>query len=78
MIPFLKVEGDFFALKMEGTGEETEAENALKTLSTEIVSTEVFNLPYCKDIRHIVKLRKQEKTDSKYPRRTGIPLKRPH
>lgn len=77
MVPFLKVEGDFFALKMEGTGEELDAENALKVLSTEIVSTEVFNLPYCKDVRHIVKLKKKDQTDSKYPRRTGIPLKRP-
>ena len=77
MVPFLKVGGDFYALKMEGTGEELEAENALKILSTEIVDTEVFNLPYCRDIRHVVRLKKKGKTDSKYPRRTGMPLKRP-
>lgn len=77
MVPFLKVDGDFYALKMEGTGEELEAENALKVLSTEIVRTEVTELPYCKDIRHIVMLKKKDHTDKKYPRRTGIPLKRP-
>lgn len=77
MVPFLKVDGDFYALKMEGTGEELEAENALKVLSTEILGTEVFELPYCKDVRHIIRMKKREKTDGKYPRRTGIPLKRP-
>lgn len=77
MVPFLKVDGDFYALKMEGTGEELGAENALEVLSTEIISTEVFNLPYCKDIRHVIKMKKKDHTDKKYPRRTGIPLKRP-
>jgi len=77
MVPFLKVDGDFYALKMEGTGEELGAENALKVLSTEILGTEVFNLPYCKSTRHIIRMKKREKTDNKYPRRTGIPLKRP-
>lgn len=77
MVPFLKVDGDFYALKMEGTGEELEAENALEVLSTEIVGTEVTKLPYCEDIRHIVMLKKKGTTDKKYPRRTGIPLKRP-
>lgn len=77
MVPFLKVDGDFYALKMEGTGEELGAENALEVLSTEIISTEVFNLPYCKDIRHVIKMKKKDHTDKKYPRRTGMPLKRP-
>ena len=77
MVPFLKVDGDFYALKMEGTGEELGAENALEVLSTEVISTEVFHLPYCKDIRHVIKMKKKDHTDTKYPRRTGIPLKRP-
>ncbi len=77
MVPFLKVDGDFYALKMEGTGEEEEARNALDILKTKIVDIKVENLPFSKDIRHIVRMKKLEETEHKYPRRTGIPLKRP-
>ena len=42
IIPFLKVNGEFLSQKMEGTGEETEAENALNILQSKIV--EIYNL----------------------------------
>lgn len=77
MVPFLKVDGDFYALKMEGTNEEEEAKNALNTLNTKIENIQIENLPFSKDIRHIVKMKKLGETEHKYPRRTGIPLKRP-
>ena len=62
---------------MEGTGEEVEAENALKILKSEIVSIFNFELPFSKDPRVIIKIEKKLVTDRKYPRRAGIPLKRP-
>ncbi|WP_319205032.1 16S rRNA (guanine(527)-N(7))-methyltransferase RsmG [uncultured Ilyobacter sp.] len=77
MIPFLKVDGVFLAQKMEGTGEENESQNALNTLDSEIEEIYKLELPFCKDSRTIIKIRKNKATDGKYPRRTGIPLKRP-
>ena len=77
IIPFLKEEGIFLSQKMEGTGEEAEAENALTILKSEIVEIFNFNLPFSKDSRVVIEIRKKEKTDKKYPRRAGIPLKRP-
>ncbi|STO31264.1 Ribosomal RNA small subunit methyltransferase G [Fusobacterium necrogenes] len=77
IVPFLKVGGVFLSQKMEGTGEEVEAENALKILKSEIVSIFNFELPFSKDPRVIIKIEKKLVTDRKYPRRAGIPLKRP-
>lgn len=77
IIPFLKEEGIFLSQKMEGTGEEAEAENALTILKSEIVEIFNFNLPFSKDSRVVIEIRKKEKIDKKYPRRAGIPLKRP-
>lgn len=77
IIPFLKVNGTFLSQKMEGTGEEIEAEKALEILKSKIVEIFNFELPYGKDHRVIIEIVKTEKTDKKYPRRAGIPLKRP-
>ena len=77
MIPFLKVEGIFLPQKMEGTNEETESQSALKILKSKITNTYEEELPYCKDKRIIVEVVKEAKTDKKYPRRVGIPLKKP-
>lgn len=77
IIPFLKKDGVFLSQKMEGTGEETEAQNALEILNSEIIEIFNFELPFCKDPRVVIKIEKREKTDKKYPRRSGIPLKRP-
>lgn len=77
IIPFLKEGGVFLSQKMEGTGEEAEAANALKVLNSEIVEIFNFKLPYCEDSRVVIEIVKKEKTGKKYPRRAGIPLKRP-
>lgn len=77
IIPFLKVGGIFLSQKMEGTGEEIEAQNALEILGAEIVENYNFELPFCHDPRVVLEIKKVRKTDEKYPRRTGIPLKRP-
>lgn len=77
VIPFLKVEGRFLPQKMEGTNEENESKPALKILKSEITKIYEEELPYSKDKRIIVEVLKREKTDKKYPRRVGIPLKKP-
>lgn len=77
VIPFLKVEGRFLPQKMEGTNEETESQSALKILKSEITKIHEEELPFCRDKRIIVEIIKNGKTDKKYPRRVGIPLKKP-
>ena len=77
IIPFLEVNGEFLSQKMEGTGEETEAENALNILQSKIVETYNLQLPFSKDSRVVIRIEKIDFNDKKYPRRAGIPLKRP-
>ncbi len=77
VIPFLKVEGRFLPQKMEGTNEENESGSALKILKSKITDIYEEELPFSKDKRIIVDIVKEAKTDKKYPRRTGIPLKKP-
>lgn len=77
IIPFLKVNGEFLSQKMEGTGEETEAENALNILKSKIIEIYNLQLPFSKDSRVVIKIEKTASNDKKYPRRAGIPLKRP-
>lgn len=77
IIPFLKVSGEFLSQKMEGTGEEIEAENALNILKSEIIETYNLQLPFSKDSRVVIRIKKTASNDKKYPRRAGIPLKRP-
>ena len=77
VIPFIKVGGKFFPQKMEGTKEEEQSTNALKVLKSEIIKIHETELPYCNDKRIIVEIIKKGKTDKKYPRRVGIPLKKP-
>lgn len=77
IVPFLKVNGEFLSQKMEGTGEEAEAESALNILQSKIIEIYNLQLPYSKDSRVIIKIEKTASNDKKYPRRAGIPLKRP-
>ncbi len=77
MIPFLKVKGRFLVQKSVDTGEELVAETALEILNSKIEKEFNFELPYNFDKRKIIVIRKEKITDKKYPRRVGIPEKRP-
>ncbi len=76
MIPFIKVNGRFLPQKLN-LNEVEESKNALKELKAEIRKIYKFNLPESKDERIILEIVKNEKTDKKYPRKTGIPSKKP-
>ena len=76
MIPFIKVNGRFLPQKLN-LNEVEESKNALKELKAEIRKIHKFNLPERKDERIILEIVKKEKTDKKYPRKTGIPSKKP-
>ena len=54
-----------------------ESENALKKLNASVENIHKFHLPESGDERIILEIRKLKKTDGKYPRKTGIPAKKP-
>ena len=76
-IPFLKVNGRFLPQKMIGTDEVENSSNALKVLNSKILKEYEFKLPFSNEDRLIIEILKMKKTDIKYPRKTGIPLKKP-
>ena len=76
MIPFLKVNGRFLPQKLN-LNELEESGNALKKLSASVENIHKFHLPESRDERIILEIRKLKKTDGKYPRKTGIPSKKP-
>ena len=76
MIPFIKVEGRFLPQKLN-LNEVDGAENALKTLKSRIKKIHKFRLPKSGDERVVLEIVKNERTDIKYPRKAGIPSKRP-
>ena len=51
--------------------------NALKKLNASVENIHKFNLPESGDERIVFEIRKLKKTDGKYPRKTGIPSKKP-
>ncbi|EHO17771.1 hypothetical protein HMPREF9466_02607 [Fusobacterium necrophorum subsp. funduliforme 1_1_36S] len=77
MIPFLKVGALFLPQKMVGTEEEKEAKKALQVLKSSMQEEYIRQLPYSQDKRLILKIRKQEKTEKKYPRKAGVITKKP-
>ena len=76
-IPFLKVNGRFLPQKMVGTDEVENSSNALKILNSKIVKEYEFKLPFSNEDRLVIEILKTNKTDKKYPRKIGIPLKKP-
>ena len=76
-IPFIKVGGRFLPQKMVGTEEVEKSENALKILNSRILKEHNFSLPFSEEARLVIEIIKENKTDKKYPRKIGIPLKKP-
>ena len=76
MIPFLKTGGRFLPQKLN-ENEISESENALKVLNSQILKIHKFRLPESDDERIIIEIQKLKETDSQYPRKTGIPAKKP-
>lgn len=76
--PILKVGGTFIALKGINVDKEiADAKNALKLLDLEIVKINKFVLPECNEERNILFIRKNKKTNPKYPREYNQIKKRP-
>ena len=73
-LPFIKVGGEPILMK----GKEIEKVEALSFLGGEIAEIKEISLPFMEgDKRHLVVVKKIAPTPQKYPRRVGIPKKRP-
>ncbi len=77
-LPLLKVEGIFLAMKGPAADEEAKkAALALDKLGAVVEKTKTVKLPLLGDERNIVVIKKTRPTSVKYPRRAGLPSKKP-
>jgi 16S rRNA (guanine527-N7)-methyltransferase len=77
-LPLLRVGGIFVAQKGAEVGEEVEAAlRAMKLLGGRLRELRRVDLPGLDDPRHLVVVEKVASTPDRYPRRPGIPTKRP-
>ncbi len=78
VLPFLKLGCYAIAQKGEtGPAEVQAAESALQVLGGRIEQVESVELPRVAETRYLIVIRKSAATPVKYPRRAGIPAKRP-
>ena len=78
MLPFVKVGGKCICMKGSNIDDERKiAEKAINMLGGKIVNIENFKLANTDNERNIIIIEKIRKTDSKYPRKAGIPSKEP-
>ena len=76
-IPYLKIGGQLLALKASNAPEELEeAKNALNLLFSKVENNLQYELPNG-DPRYITLVEKKKETPNKYPRKAGMPNKRP-
>lgn len=76
-IPFVKVNGYFLGLKGSNVDELDEGNSAITTLGGNVEEVIQYELPFDMGVRNIVKVRKLEKTNKKYPRNFGKIKKSP-
>jgi len=78
MLPLLRLGGRAILMKGEKAPAETHAaEGALRILGGRVDQLISIELPTVVETRHLVVVEKVAATPSKYPRRSGIPAKRP-
>lgn len=77
-LPFVKTRGYFISYKAENVEEEIKkSEKAITLLGGKVDEVIKFNLPDTDIKRAIIKIRKENLTSKKYPRKSGIPSKEP-
>ncbi|MFP4199010.1 MAG: 16S rRNA (guanine(527)-N(7))-methyltransferase RsmG [Halanaerobium sp.] len=77
-VPFLKIGGLAYLYKGPEYNEEIkEAQTALETLGAEVNKITELDVPGLEAERYLIIIKKSSQTPEKYPRRAGIPKKRP-
>ena len=78
LLPLCRVGGHCVALKGENAAAEVQqAEHALRVLGGRLEKVITVELPEVSETHHLVVIRKVAATPPDYPRRTGVPTKRP-
>lgn len=76
-IPFLKINGKLIALKAANAEDElAQAKTALSLLFSKVIENKDYQLPNG-DSRTLTIVEKKKETPNKYPRKAGLPNKRP-
>ncbi|MGI6685420.1 MAG: 16S rRNA (guanine(527)-N(7))-methyltransferase RsmG [Bacillota bacterium] len=77
-LPFVKIGGYFLALKGPEIDEEVnKGEKAVQTMGGRIQEIKFYQLPLLGDARSLIIIKKVISTPDKYPRKTGVPTKKP-
>ena len=77
-LPLARLGGRVVALKGEGAHAEVNAaQNAIRLLGGRLAKVEPVELPHVRETHHLVVIEKRAATPDKYPRRPGMPAKRP-
>lgn len=77
-MPLVKKEGYFVAMKAASSQEELDdAKAAIATLGGKVEKDYAFELPKDEGERHIILIKKIKDTPKKYPRKPGLPNKKP-
>ncbi|MCF1684404.1 16S rRNA (guanine(527)-N(7))-methyltransferase RsmG [Tetragenococcus halophilus] len=77
-LPLVKKNGYFYALKAAKSQEElTDAKKAIATLGGKFIEDKQIYLPNTQDERNILVIEKTKETPKKYPRKPGLPNKKP-
>jgi len=78
MLPFVKIGGRMLAMKGDqGPSETQQAEQAARLLGGELSQVQRLTLPGVTEDRFLITIEKIASTPEKYPRRVGVPSKRP-
>jgi len=78
MLPFVKIGGSMLAMKgNQGPSETQQAEKSVKLLGGDISQVQRLTLPGVTEDRFLIRIDKIASTPNKYPRRVGVPTKRP-
>ncbi|MBQ1332169.1 MAG: 16S rRNA (guanine(527)-N(7))-methyltransferase RsmG [Lachnospiraceae bacterium] len=76
--PFLKVGGEFVAYKTDSAYEEIDrSAHALEELSCSVSGISIPQIPGTDLSRVLIHVRRDQEVDSRYPRRAGMPEKKP-
>lgn len=77
-LPFVKTGAEFIALRGPKADEETAAaEAAITELKGQLLEVRAVTVPWLHAERRLVVVKKTGPTPQRYPRRTGVPAKRP-
>ena len=77
-LPLVKVGGLFIAQKGRSYKEETDKGlKAVQSLGGELIGVESVRIPFINQERYFLVIKKIKHTSSKYPRKEGLPQKRP-